>query len=332
METENVLPEGIPSTIGKYTVLREIGRGGFATVVCAIDPKTEEKVAIKIFNREHIEKGGYLKYLENELRLCARISHPNIVHIHDVVYTPENIMLIMEYLQSGNLQTLISRGVHFSINEQLKIAVEILSAIQYLHKRGICHRDIKPENILFDRQFHVKLIDFGLSKENSAILHTYCGTPFYMAPDLVKSDEYDGTKCDIWAFGVTLHVLATRLFPFQYSNEHQFLRAIQNENLEVSIVPKGIIGKLCIKSLEMNPTKRSGADELLQMIEGYLNGSEIYNRSGVAQIKQNTTLPKLRIRAHSPPSDIRIRKIEDKSLKARFNVRMRSLNYSKNKF
>ena len=202
----------IPSSVGRYRILRQIGKGGFAVVVQAVDTKTNQFVAIKIVSRQEIQRQNNMIYLENELRLCSRFDHPSIVKVFDIIYEEDIIMIVMEYFHNGDLQSLISQGILLSFDECVRISYKILDALAYLHKRGICHRDIKPGNILFDDSFNPKLIDFGLAKENADVLSTYCGTLWYIAPEIVKNSEYDGRKADIWAFGVTLHLLSTGCF------------------------------------------------------------------------------------------------------------------------
>ncbi|EAX91244.1 CAMK family protein kinase [Trichomonas vaginalis G3] len=250
----------IPNYIGHYKVIKTIGKGGFAVVVLAIDTRNQQKVAIKIIDRKEVEKQELLTYLENELRLSARFDHPNIVKVYDILYDPERIMIIMEYVPNGDLQTLIFRGISFTLEEQLNICYEILQALQYLHHRGISHRDLKPENILFDLKFHPKIIDFGLSKEKCEKLHTYCGTTLYMAPEVILCDTYDGSKADVWAFGVTAHILAAQAFPWGLKSEAQYLKCIQMQDISIDVIPKGIIGLIISKSLIFDPAQRANVD------------------------------------------------------------------------
>ncbi|KAI5510762.1 protein kinase protein, partial [Trichomonas vaginalis G3] len=175
----------IPSSVGRYKILRQIGKGGFAVVVQAVDTKTNQFVAIKIVSRQEIQRQNNMIYLENELRLCSRFDHPSIVKVFDIIYEEDIIMIVMEYFQNGDLQSLISHGIRLSFEECIRISYQILEGLTYLHKRGISHRDIKPENILFDDAYNPKLVDFGLAKENSDALSTYCGTAWYIAPEIV---------------------------------------------------------------------------------------------------------------------------------------------------
>ncbi|EAX89733.1 CAMK family protein kinase [Trichomonas vaginalis G3] len=199
----------IPSHIGKYTITKLIGKGGFAVVVLAVNDQTHQQVAIKICDRVQIQENNILAYLEAELRLSMRFNHPNIAKTYEVIYEPDIILIVMEYFPNGDLQSLLTHGVKFTTQEQIKIAIGVLNGLNYLHQRGISHRDIKPENIVFDEKLNPKIIDFGLSKEDSSNLYTFCGTPYYVAPEMITSHSYNGMKADIWAFGITLHCLAT---------------------------------------------------------------------------------------------------------------------------
>lgn len=283
----------IPNYISKYKVIKVLGYGGFAVVVLAEDSSTKQQVAIKIIDRKEISKQNYIMYLENELRLSARFQHPNIVKVFEIIYEPDVINIVMEYLSNGDLQNLLEQNINFTIPEQLRIAFEILQALKYLHERGICHRDIKPSNILFDAEFHPKLIDFGVSKEQSDYLNTYCGTSFYMAPEVIKNLPYDGKKVDMWAFGVTLNLIAEKRFPWpDQHNDVQFIRNVIHNKLQIYVDQMGIIGDLIAKSLVIDPEERASVDDLLHYLEEWEANRVFISKSGSRPCK-NTLLPKL---------------------------------------
>lgn len=263
----NILSNQIPDEISKYKVIQVLGNGGFGYVVLAQDQKTQDYAAIKIIKREEVLKENRMRYLENELRLSQRFNHPNIVQVLDIIYEKDVIYIVMEYLSNGSLQLLLTKGYRFSFEEQMRISCGILQAIHYLHQQGISHRDIKPENILFDDDMNPKLIDFGLSKENSSSLRTYCGTPFFIAPEVIVSDKYDGRKADLWAYGVTMHIMATGHFPYQVKSETQLIRDIERNQLDMYIEPKGTIGFLIENTLQIDASKRLTTAQLLRFLE-----------------------------------------------------------------
>ncbi|EAY04111.1 CAMK family protein kinase [Trichomonas vaginalis G3] len=173
----------------------------------------------------------------------------------------------MEYMLNGDLQSMLEADVHFTFEEQLRFAFHILQALYYLHSRGISHRDLKPENILFDQNFNPKIADFGLSRENSSNLCTFCGSPAFMAPEVIQETEYDGRKADMWAFGVTLNILVSRRYPWKnISNEMQFIHAIKHNKLEIEIDQHAIIGDLLTNSLVIDPNARATSSYLLDLI------------------------------------------------------------------
>lgn len=152
-------------TIGKYILEKQIGSGGFSSVYLASNCKTHQKYAIKCIERKSAQQLGLLQYVENELRIYSRLNHPNIAKCYDIVYTEDFIMIVMEFMENGDMQFLINSNHLFRQSDQIRIAIEILEALQYLHSRGISHRDIKPANVMFDSEFHAKLIDFGFCKK-----------------------------------------------------------------------------------------------------------------------------------------------------------------------
>lgn len=318
MTAENdpfLLPDRIqiPNTIGRFKVSHTLHKGKSSVVVFAKDEKVNECVAIKLVKRDEVVKQNMLPYFENELRLSSRFDHPNIVKVHDILYTDDYIMIVMDYLPNGDLRQLLSKNTLLPFDDQLRIIYEILQGLDYLHKRGISHRNISPENILFDKNMTPKLIDFGWSKENSASMHTMCGTPLFIAPEIVLSKNYDGRKADIWSFGVLTHLIASGNFPWNDISEAQYLKIIQEENVEINIEPKGIIGTLIKKALTIDPNQRSTAEALLATL-GTTNNSKKIVMSKVQNQKRTASgsfLPRLNV---VPPSPVfmRSRLIHDK--------------------
>lgn len=304
----------IPQMVGKYKVTGVIGRGGFAVVVLGVDSKTNDRVAIKIINRSEMNRLGIMPYLENELRLHSRLTHPNVVKIYDIIYDNDIIMIIMEYLSGGDLYSLINRGIHFTFEEQLRFAVELLQGLCYMHQRGISHRDIKPENILFDSNFHPKLIDFGLSRETSNLLHTLCGTPLFIAPEILTNEAYDGKKADIWALGVTIHIMSTNKFPWAPRNEMQLIKDIKKKSLEIVNEASGVLGILIKNCLIIDPNERPGCEQLLSLVEYSLKSTLMSPKINVPRSPSaESFLPQLTV-TKDPAIISRLRKMSDRSL------------------
>ncbi|CAN0919755.1 CBL-interacting serine/threonine-protein kinase 5 [Linum grandiflorum] len=151
-----------------------------------------------------------------------RIKHPNVVELKEVMATKSKIFFVMEYVRGGELFAKVEKG---KLDEDVarKYFQQLISAIDYCHSRGVSHRDLKPENLLLDENGNLKVSDFGLSALpeqiwNDGLLHTQCGTPAYVAPEVLRKKGYDGAKADIWSCGVILFVLLSGYLPFLHEN------------------------------------------------------------------------------------------------------------------
>lgn len=261
----------LPEFAGSYKLGAVISHGSYATICTAEHPQTHEIVAVKLYNRALIQKMGLMKYLELEVRLSERLKHKYLPKIYGTVYDENYIMIIMEYLPNGTLIDLLERGINFPFMDRINVCFKILEGINYLHEKGITHRDIKPENIAFDKNLNPKILDLGLSTEQSQHLRTFCGTPTCMAPEVIRGQPYNGIKADIWSFGVTVHIMMTLSFPYHFTNEAKFVRQIRHGSLEVKNRCFGLMGQVIEKCLQVDPNKRPSAKELLDHMKFLVN-------------------------------------------------------------
>ncbi|EAY16939.1 CAMK family protein kinase [Trichomonas vaginalis G3] len=227
----------------------------------------------------------------------------------------------MEYLPNSDLQTILERGVQFTIYEQVRIFKEIVLGLNYLHKRGISHRDIKPENILFDENYHPKIIDFGFSRENCSKLNTYCGTPFFVAPEVITSDQYDGTKADLWSLAVTMHIMNTGKFPWRYRSDVQLIKDMQFGRLEIHNEAKGLIGLIIGKLLTFDPADRPTTDDILNMFAEHEQIHQTKNELPHVAL-QGGSLPKIQT------NNISLNSTSKKSRLFRSNIAFKHLHKS----
>lgn len=253
----------IPERVKQYKITRILGQGSFAVVALGINEQTDEKVAIKIVDRQKMVDLGMIQYLENELRLLPRFNHPSIVKVFDIIYEKDIVMIVMEYLNNFDIQTHLNRHTFFSNKEKMNILYKILTGMEYLHKRGVSHRDIKPDNIIFDCNFEPKLVDFGLCRENGNCLSSFCGTEYFIAPEILKGTVYDGLKSDIWSFGVTAHLLITNEYPWEEMSSHRFMNELKRGTLNIKSQISGILANLINSCLSMNPNERPSASTLV---------------------------------------------------------------------
>jgi serine/threonine protein kinase len=213
-----------------YIVGDQIGSGMCGTVHLCIHRETGEHYAVKIIDTKKFTKtpGLSTKDLREEAEMMKRLDHPNIIRIKDTFETDNIIFIVMELVRGGDLfDRILEKGRYSEMNAR-RVMGGILSAVSYLHSEEIIHRDLKPENILLvdpHDDTSVKITDFGLAKRtNQDGLKTFCGTPQYFAPEVLKRKSTVmgkgtyGTSADMWSLGVVLFILLSGAFPFDEDN------------------------------------------------------------------------------------------------------------------
>ena len=257
----------IPSQVKNYEVEVIVGYGSSSVVYQGRNIKTGETVALKFVSRSIFQKPVELEHFEKELRVLPLLHHKNIAKYIETVFTNDYIVVVMEMLECQLLppSAIDPRSREYIL---LRWAKEILEALSYLHKHGIAHMDIKPENIGFDYYMQIKLFDFGLctfSKQNKAKLlcKDKCGTIPFAAPEIILKEEYDGSKADIWSFGVTMYYIATQEIPFIGVNNNNFMKRAANIADYLNIDIEGPLGEIIKLALTPDPDKRPSADDLL---------------------------------------------------------------------
>jgi len=204
------------STTDFYSFGEVVGTGSFAKVRLAVHKLTGQRVAIKTYEKNKIKDSHALKRISQEIKLMERLDHPLISRFFEAIESARRIHIVMELIGEGNLCSYIKDKKFLPEDEARGIFSQLCSAVEYLHSQHIIHRDIKLENVLFDSQHNVKLIDFGFSVQckEPKTLKVFCGTPSYMAPEIVRRSEYLGKPVDMWSLGVVLFAMLSGCFPF----------------------------------------------------------------------------------------------------------------------
>lgn len=192
-----------------YFLGKSIGKGTFGKVKKGIHVKTNEKVAIKILEKDKIQDVADVERVAREIHILKIVRHPNVIQMYEIIETQKQLYLIMEYAEGGELFDYIVSKKRLDENEASKIYQQIIGGIEYISKLGIVHRDLKPENLLLDYHNNIKIVDFGLSNtfKKGELLKTACGSPCYAAPEMIEGKEYHGTNADVWSSGVILFAM-----------------------------------------------------------------------------------------------------------------------------
>ncbi len=221
-----VAPQNAAEYIGAYKILHKIGEGGMALIYKAIQPSLKRTVVIKKLkdpNREIINR------FKKEALLSASFHHENLTAVYDFLYTKRSYYLVMEYVDGEDLRTIIDYMAPLPPALAGLLILEIVRGLQYTHARNIIHRDIKPGNILVSYSGDVKLIDFGVAKDNASTRLTLTGmivgTPAYMAPEQANGEPLS-TGSDLFATGILLYELLTGVKPFYGENNTEILSKI----------------------------------------------------------------------------------------------------------
>ena len=289
---ENQLPNFSGRIIGQYQVDFLLGKGAFSSVYQGKNLKTNEFVALKFVSRELLKDKQMLAHFEKELRIYSRLDHPNIAKCYDVIYKDEFIIIVMEIIQGGTLSDYIYNGAQTSRQLFSKVGKETLSALSYLHSFGISHNDIKPGNIGIDINMHAKLFDFGLSSDNAAKTDMPCGTPPYIAPEVISSSYYDGRKADIYSFGITMYALLTHSLPSLPNDLCGALADVHTIMQQVQLQYGSQLTEFFNLCLNPDPNLRPSANDLMML--------DVFKVDNANDVKQSFSTPQFSIRINKP--------------------------------
>ncbi|XP_078162435.1 CBL-interacting protein kinase 23-like isoform X5 [Carex rostrata] len=255
--------------VGKYELGRTLGEGTFAKVKFARNVDTQDTVAIKILDKDKVLRHKMIGQIKREISTMKLIKHPNVIHMYEVMASKTKIYIVMELVTGGELFDKIASRGKLKEDEARKYFQQLIDAVDYCHSRGVYHRDLKPENLLLDSRGVLKVSDFGLSAlhqqvREDGLLHTTCGTPNYVAPEVISNKGYDGAKADLWSCGVVLFVLMAGYLPFEDTNLVSLYKKISKADFSCPAWFSTSAKKFIKKILEPNPQKRITISEVIE--------------------------------------------------------------------
>ncbi|GAB2299400.1 CBL-interacting protein kinase 2 [Dionaea muscipula] len=252
----------------RYELGRLLGQGNFAKVYYARDIKNGQSVAIKVIDKEKVLKAGLDEQVKREISAMRLVNHPNVLQLYDVMASKTKIYIILEFAKGGELFSKVAIG---RLKEDIArwVFQQLISAVDFCHRSGVYHRDLKLENLLLDENGHLKVSDFGLSalaecKRSDELLHTICGTPAYVAPEVIKRKGYDGAKADIWSCGVILYASLSGHLPFLDANLMEMYKKIRNAKYKCPNWFPPEVRKLLSKILDPNPETRISISKIME--------------------------------------------------------------------
>lgn len=221
--------------VGPYTIEQPIGKGAYAEVYLVSD-EHDNGYAMKVIKNIDRLTPSQLKHIKTEIKVMKTLKHPNIVRSRFILASKRKLYIVMDYIGGGNLLQLLQQQ-RLPLYQTRRFFIQAALAMEYCHKNAIAHRDIKAENILLSEDHNQLFIsDFGLSAiynedqdiASSAprtLLRTSCGSPYYVAPEVLKRRDYDGQKADVWSSGILLYLMLLRRYPFDAAS-HELLQEV----------------------------------------------------------------------------------------------------------
>ncbi|KAG0457081.1 hypothetical protein HPP92_022238 [Vanilla planifolia] len=255
--------------VGKYELGRTIGEGSFAKVKFARNVETGDAFAIKILEKNQVLRHKMVEQLKREISTMKLIKHPNVVGLYEVMASKTKIYIVLEFVDGCELFDKVKNNRRLKEDEARRYFHQLINAVDYCHSRGVYHRDLKPENLLLDSYGALKVSDFGLSAfahqiRDDGLLHTACGTPNYVAPEVLNDKGYDGAASDIWSCGVILFVLMAGYLPFDEQSLMDLYKKISKADFSCPSWFSSGAKKLIRRILDPNHHSRITIPEMLE--------------------------------------------------------------------
>uniref|UniRef100_I3KEX0 BR serine/threonine kinase 2 n=1 Tax=Oreochromis niloticus TaxID=8128 RepID=I3KEX0_ORENI len=258
--------------VGPYRLEKTLGKGQTGLVKLGVHCVTNQKVAIKIVNREKLSESVLMK-VEREIAILKLIEHPHVLKLHDVYENKKYLYLVLEHVSGGELFDYLVKKGRLTPKEARKFFRQIISALDFCHSHSICHRDLKPENLLLDEKNNIRIADFGMAslQVGDSLLETSCGSSVCVSACVHQGEKYDGRKADAWSCGVILFALLVGALPFDDDNLRNLLEKVK---LGVFHMPHFIppdCQNLLRGMIEVDPIKRLTLEQI-QKHTWYLAG------------------------------------------------------------
>ena len=267
----SLLPERSTVSKGKYSltdfhIMRTLGTGSFGRVHLVRSVHNGRYYAIKVLKKYQVVKMKQVEHTNDERRMLKLVEHPFLIRMWGTFQDSKNLFMVMDYIEGGELFSLLRKSHRFPNPVAKFYAAEVALAVEYLHSHDIIYRDLKPENILLDRNGHIKITDFGFAKEVNTVTWTLCGTPDYIAPEVITTKPYN-KSVDWWSFGILIFEMLTGYTPFYDPTPMKTYENILNGTITYpDYLPPDILDllqKLIVKDLTLRlGNLQNGSDDV----------------------------------------------------------------------
>jgi len=273
-------------SLDDFEMVRVLGKGSFGKVMLCRKKDTQQLYAMKVLKKEHVLKRKQVAHTRTERSVLGLVDHPFVVKLYYAFQTGDKLHFVLDFCSGGELFFHLGRAGRFSEGRGRFYTAEIALALGHLHTKSVVYRDLKPENILLDSEGHIKLADFGLSKEGvnsgESGARSFCGTPEYLAPEVLNRTGH-GTSVDWWSLGALLYEMLTGLPPWYSQDRQKMFASIRNSVLDfpeyISPLARGILSDFLTRDVTKRLGSKNDVDDVKQhrFFHG-VNWDALYNR------------------------------------------------------